>query len=170
MEAAIQTMVTVFVKSSKGKETLGVKDFQNLCKNQLNNIMTDADKPDAVKELLKGLDIDQDGKVGFEEYMKLVGFLATSLSKQRSASNEAPATTNEAPAQSADAPAKAESAPQTQEEKNEVKTEEEQPKAAATAEVEEEKQEEKEEEEQEKDEEEGEEDEEKADTVEEKTS
>ena len=40
MEAAIQTMVTVFVKSSKGKESLGGKDFQNLVKNKLGNILT----------------------------------------------------------------------------------------------------------------------------------
>lgn len=40
MEGAIKTVVTVFLKSSKGKENLGGKDFQNLVKNQLKNILT----------------------------------------------------------------------------------------------------------------------------------
>lgn len=39
MEAAIQTLVKVFLKSSKGKETLGKKEFQGLVSNQLSNIL-----------------------------------------------------------------------------------------------------------------------------------
>lgn len=40
MEAAIKTVVGVFLKSAKGKENLGAKDFQSLVKSQLKNIMT----------------------------------------------------------------------------------------------------------------------------------
>lgn len=40
MEGAIKTVVTVFLKSAKGKENLGGKDFQSLVKNQLKNILT----------------------------------------------------------------------------------------------------------------------------------
>lgn len=40
MEGAIKTVVTVFLKSAKGKESLGGKEFQTLVKNQLKNIMT----------------------------------------------------------------------------------------------------------------------------------
>lgn len=40
MEEAIQTVVKVFLKSGKGKESLGPKDFQNLVKSQLGNILT----------------------------------------------------------------------------------------------------------------------------------
>lgn len=40
MEGAIKTVVSVFLKSAKGKENLGEKDFQNLVKNQLKNILT----------------------------------------------------------------------------------------------------------------------------------
>lgn len=40
MEAAIQTMVKVYLKSSKGKENLGQKEFQGLVKNQLSNILS----------------------------------------------------------------------------------------------------------------------------------
>lgn len=40
MEGAIKTVVSVYLKSAKGKESLGGKDFQNLVKNQLKNILT----------------------------------------------------------------------------------------------------------------------------------
>ncbi|KAF7211054.1 S100 calcium binding protein U [Nothobranchius furzeri] len=90
MEAAIQTVVKVFIKSSKGKENLGQKDFQNLVKSQLGNILSGADSKEAVKNMSQGLDSNNDGRVGFEEYMKLVGYLACSLSEQRNLENEEP--------------------------------------------------------------------------------
>ncbi|XP_067112514.1 S100 calcium binding protein U isoform X2 [Osmerus mordax] len=152
MEAAIQTMVTVFVKSSKGKENLGGKDFQNLVKNKLGNILTDADSSEAVTGMRKGLDENHDGKVSFEEYMKLIGYLATSLSKQCSDANKAPASANEAPSTAKEAPAAASPAPpakEKDEEKQEEKKEGEQPQAAVAT-VEEVKEENQEEEKEEK--------------------
>ncbi|CAJ1083328.1 S100 calcium binding protein U [Xyrichtys novacula] len=91
MEGAIQTLVKVFIKSSKGKESLGKKEFQNLVKGQLSNILSDTDSKEAIATMGQGLDANQDGKVGFEEYMKLVGYLATSLSEQRLLAKEEPA-------------------------------------------------------------------------------
>ncbi|XP_017281954.1 S100 calcium binding protein U [Kryptolebias marmoratus] len=91
METAIQTVVKVFLKGAKGKESLGKKEFQNLVSSQLGNILSGADSKDAVSEMCQGLDTNSDGKVGFEEYMKLVGYLACSLSEQKVASNEEPA-------------------------------------------------------------------------------
>lgn len=40
METAIQTLVKVFLKSTKGKESLGKQEFQNLVKSQLSNILS----------------------------------------------------------------------------------------------------------------------------------
>ena len=40
MEAAIQTVVKVFLKSAKGSDSMGGKDFDNLVKKQLGNVMT----------------------------------------------------------------------------------------------------------------------------------
>lgn len=40
MEAAIQTIVKVYLKSSKGKESLGKKEFQGLVSGQLCNILS----------------------------------------------------------------------------------------------------------------------------------
>ncbi|XP_044028547.1 S100 calcium binding protein U [Siniperca chuatsi] len=137
MEAAIQTMVKVFLKSSKGKESLGKKEFQGLVKNQLSNILTDTDSKEAVNNMGQGLDANQDGKVGFEEYMKLVGYLAVSLSEQR-------ALAQEEPAQNAASGQVAQSAPDKEEEKPEANAEakkeakpeaNEEAKAEATAEV-----------------------------------
>ncbi|XP_061616752.1 S100 calcium binding protein U [Phyllopteryx taeniolatus] len=89
MEEAIQTVVKVFLKSGKGKESLGPKDFQNLVKSQLCNILSDTDSKEAVQNMGKGLDANKDGKVGFEEYMNLVGYLAQSVSEQRCRANDA---------------------------------------------------------------------------------
>ncbi|XP_077051319.1 S100 calcium binding protein U [Siphateles boraxobius] len=83
MEAAIKNVVGVYLKSSKGKENLGGKEFQSLVKNQLKNILTDSEDNDAVKNMRQQLDNNQDGKVGFQEYMSLIGYLAQALSDQR---------------------------------------------------------------------------------------
>lgn len=88
MEAAIQTLVKVYLKSSRGKENLSKKDFQNLVKSQLGNILSDTDSNEAINNLAKGLDANQDNKLGFEEYMRLVGYCAVSLSEQRSHTKE----------------------------------------------------------------------------------
>ncbi|KAJ0003427.1 hypothetical protein NQD34_008525 [Periophthalmus magnuspinnatus] len=90
MEAAIQTLVNVYLKSSKRKENLGKKDFQNLVKSQLSNILSDTDSKEAVNNMAVGLDENQDGKLGFPEYMKLIGYLAVSLSEQRMLAKEEP--------------------------------------------------------------------------------
>uniref|UniRef100_A0A673IKX5 EF-hand domain-containing protein n=1 Tax=Sinocyclocheilus rhinocerous TaxID=307959 RepID=A0A673IKX5_9TELE len=79
MEAAIKTVVSVYLKSSKGKENLGGKEFQSLVKNQLKNILTDNE---AVKNMRQQLDNNQDGKVSFQEYMNLIGYLAQAVSEQ----------------------------------------------------------------------------------------
>ncbi|XP_061753431.1 S100 calcium binding protein U [Nerophis ophidion] len=91
MEEAIQTVVKVFLKSGKGKDSLGKKDFQSLVKSQLSNILLDTDSKEAINNMGQGLDANQDGKVGFEEYLNLVGFLAKSLSEQRSRAKDQPA-------------------------------------------------------------------------------
>uniref|UniRef100_A0AAY5KN04 EF-hand domain-containing protein n=1 Tax=Esox lucius TaxID=8010 RepID=A0AAY5KN04_ESOLU len=104
MESAIQTVVSVFLKSAKGKENLGGNDFQKLVKNQLHNIMTDTDSSEAVKEMRKGLDANQDGKVSFDEYMTLVGYLATTLSQQRTTAMEKPADSAAPAPENASAP------------------------------------------------------------------
>ncbi|KAJ8005005.1 hypothetical protein DPEC_G00142160 [Dallia pectoralis] len=92
MESAINTVVSVYLKSSKGKESLGDKDFQNMVKKQLGNIMTGTDSSSAVKEMRAGLDENDDGKVSFPEYMTLIGYLANTLSEQKTAANNVPAS------------------------------------------------------------------------------
>ncbi|XP_026204592.1 S100 calcium binding protein U [Anabas testudineus] len=137
MEAAIQTVVKVFLKSTKGKESLGKKEFQTLVKSQLSNILTDTDSKDAINNMGQGLDANQDGKVGFEEYMKLVGYLAVSLSEQRTLAEEEPAQNAASGQVAKSTPEKGEKKPEANAEaKEEAKSEvKEEAKAAATAEV-----------------------------------
>ncbi|NP_001297951.1 uncharacterized protein LOC325758 homolog [Esox lucius] len=92
MESAIKTVVSVYLKSAKGKESLGDKDFQTMVKKQLGNIMTETDSSSAIKEMRKGLDENNDGKVSFQEYMTLIGYLANTLSEEKTAANNAPAS------------------------------------------------------------------------------
>ncbi|KAK6327256.1 hypothetical protein J4Q44_G00029010 [Coregonus suidteri] len=134
MESAIQTIVGVFLKSAKGKESLGGNDFQKLVKSQLHNIMMDTDSSEAVKKMRQGLDANQDGKVNFEEYMNLVGYLATSLSEQCTAAVETPAESAAAAPEIESTPAAAE----VEEEKAEVEAqpEEAEPEAATAVEKE----------------------------------
>ncbi|XP_029929352.1 protein S100-A16 isoform X2 [Myripristis murdjan] len=89
MESAIKSLVTVYLKSSRGKDNLGEKDFQNLVKKQLGNILSDTDSSAAIKEMRKGLDENHDGNISFSEYMSLIGYVANSVSESKCASNAA---------------------------------------------------------------------------------
>ncbi|XP_077067411.1 protein S100-A13 [Siphateles boraxobius] len=87
MEGAIKTVVMQYLSSARGKETLGGKNFQKLVQSQLGNVLSDTDSSSAVKDMMKGLDDNQDGKVSFQEYMTLVGYLANSISEQKTAAS-----------------------------------------------------------------------------------
>ncbi|XP_056142519.1 protein S100-A16 [Lampris incognitus] len=87
MEGAIKTVVSVFLNSSGGRDNLRSSDFQKLVKSQLGNIMSDTNSSSAIREMQNGLDENSDGKVSFQEYMTLVGYLATSLSLNASRGN-----------------------------------------------------------------------------------
>ncbi|XP_060777453.1 protein S100-A16 [Neoarius graeffei] len=83
MESAIKTVVGQFLSSARGKESLNKPNFQKLVQRQLGNIMADTDSSSAVKDMMQGLDENQDGKVSFQEYMTLIGYLANSLSESK---------------------------------------------------------------------------------------
>ncbi|XP_035528833.1 protein S100-A16 [Morone saxatilis] len=87
MEAAIKTVVTTFISSSKGKDNLDKKGFQKLVSKQLGGIMEDTNSSSAVEELKRGLDENNDGKVSFQEYLSLIGYVANSLSQSKCGSN-----------------------------------------------------------------------------------
>ncbi|XP_056618034.1 protein S100-A16 [Triplophysa dalaica] len=89
MEGAIKTVVTQFLSAARGKENLSGKSFQKLVQSQLGNIMSDTDSSSAVKDMMKGLDDNQDGKVSFQEYMTLIGYVAKSVCEQKGQSNAA---------------------------------------------------------------------------------
>ncbi|XP_060937303.1 protein S100-A16 [Limanda limanda] len=86
MESAIKTLVTTFISSSKGKGNLDNKSFQKMVSSQLGNMMEDTDSSSAIKEMQRGLDADNDGKVSFQEYLTLIGYVANSLSQRKSGS------------------------------------------------------------------------------------
>lgn len=46
-------------------------------------VLQDTESSEAIKNMRQGLDANQDGKVSFQEYMTLIGYLAQSVSQQR---------------------------------------------------------------------------------------
>ncbi|XP_013880886.1 protein S100-A16 [Austrofundulus limnaeus] len=87
MEDAIKTVVMTFVKSARGKENLDSKSFKKLIQKQLGGVMEDTNSSSAIKEMQEGLDENEDGKVGFKEYLNLIGYVANSLSESKTGSN-----------------------------------------------------------------------------------
>lgn len=117
MESAIKTLVTTFLSSSKGKENLDSKSFQKLISSQFGSMMEvslyipfvlskypsvsesfvffknpflffqETNDSSAIKEMQRGLDENSDGKVSFQEYLTLIGYLANSLSQRKSGSS-----------------------------------------------------------------------------------
>ncbi|KAK1795478.1 hypothetical protein P4O66_010652, partial [Electrophorus voltai] len=83
MESAIKTVVGQFVTSCRGKDSLSSNNFQKLVQSQLKNVMSDTDNSSAVKQMMCGLDENQDGKVSIQEYLTLVGYLANSMSERK---------------------------------------------------------------------------------------
>ncbi|XP_042345726.1 protein S100-A16 [Plectropomus leopardus] len=84
MESAIKTVVTTFLSSTRGKENLNSSGFQKLVGKNLSGLMQDANCASAVKEMQQGLDANKDGKVSFQEYLTLIGYLANALSQSKS--------------------------------------------------------------------------------------
>ncbi|KAM9852518.1 protein S100-A16 [Aulostomus maculatus] len=83
MESAIKTVVTTFLQSSRGKENLDSKTFQKLIQKQLCGVMEDTNSSSAIKEMQRGLDENKDGKVSFQEYLTLIGYIASSISQSK---------------------------------------------------------------------------------------
>ncbi|XP_003966262.1 protein S100-A16 [Takifugu rubripes] len=89
MEDAIKTVVTTFLQSSRGKENLDSKSFKKLVSANLGNIMEDTNSSSAVKEMQQGLDENNDGKVSFQEYLTLIGYVANTLSDRKATQQKA---------------------------------------------------------------------------------
>nr|XP_046256056.1 protein S100-A6 [Scatophagus argus] len=88
MEGAIKTIVTTFLSSTRGKENLDSKGFQKLVTNHLGGIMEDTNSSSAIREMQQGLDDNKDGKVSFQEYLTLIGYLANSYSERECSKNK----------------------------------------------------------------------------------
>ncbi|XP_077382493.1 protein S100-A13 [Festucalex cinctus] len=89
MEDAIKTLVTTFITSSRGKENMDGKCFQKMVKKHLGSVMEDSSSSAAIKEMQNGLDENKDGKVSFQEYLTLIGYIAKAVSDSKSPSNAA---------------------------------------------------------------------------------
>ncbi|XP_030013259.1 protein S100-A10 [Sphaeramia orbicularis] len=89
MESAIKTIVTTFLKSAGGKDNLSPKAFQKLVQKQFSGVMEDTDSSAAIMEMQKGLDENSDGKVSFQEYLTLIGYVANTMSQKHCEPKEA---------------------------------------------------------------------------------
>ncbi|XP_029958079.1 protein S100-A16 [Salarias fasciatus] len=89
MEGAIKTLVTTFISSSRGKDNLDSKSFQKLVQKQFSGMMEDTNSSKKIKEMQAGLDANNDGKVSFQEYLTLIGYLANCVSDSKTNSSQA---------------------------------------------------------------------------------
>ncbi|KAM6910702.1 protein S100-A13 [Xenentodon cancila] len=89
MESAIKTVVTTYLSSARGKDSLDSKSFKKMIQKQLGGIMEDTNSNSAIKTMQEQLDENKDGKVSFQEYLSLIGYLANSLSQSKTESNAA---------------------------------------------------------------------------------
>lgn len=48
----------------------------------------DTDSSSSIKEMQQGLDENSDGKVSFQEYLTLIGYVANTMSQKKCASNQ----------------------------------------------------------------------------------
>ncbi|XP_008321362.1 protein S100-A16 [Cynoglossus semilaevis] len=88
MESAIKTLVTTFLSYTKGKENLDTKTFKKMVQQQFGSVMEDTDSSSSIKEMQQGLDENSDGKVSFQEYLTLIGYVANTMSQKKCASNQ----------------------------------------------------------------------------------
>lgn len=51
--------------------------------------LQDTDSTSAIKEMQRGLDENKDGKVSFQEYLTLIGYVANALSDRKAAQQKA---------------------------------------------------------------------------------
>lgn len=85
-------------------------------------VLQDTESSEAIKNMRQGLDANQDGKVGFQEYMTLIGYLAQSVSQQRC--NKETQVASLSPETQAEAPEATKAEPEPEKEAKPVKEEE----------------------------------------------
>lgn len=85
-------------------------------------MLQDTESSDAIKNMRQGLDANQDGKVSFQEYMTLIGYLAQSVSQQRCTKETQAASSS--PETQAAAPEATKPEPENEKEAQPVKEEE----------------------------------------------
>lgn len=92
--------------------------------NKCFTVLQDTESSEAIKDMRQGLDSNQDGKVSFQEYMTLVGYLAQSLSEQRCLKETQVANSDPETQAQASAPEASKAEPEAEKEAKPVKEEE----------------------------------------------
>lgn len=72
--------------STKTKQNLPETDF-SFPFPRLSHVQ-DTDSSSSIKEMQQGLDENSDGKVSFQEYLTLIGYVANTMSQKKCASNQ----------------------------------------------------------------------------------
>ncbi|XP_018431107.1 PREDICTED: protein S100-A16-like [Nanorana parkeri] len=85
LESAIETVVRNFYTYAhkKGKEyKMNKADFHKMVEQELQHVLTNTENKEALKKLSKKFDADNDGKISFDEYWKLIGEIGRNLGHQ----------------------------------------------------------------------------------------
>ncbi|XP_063802789.1 protein S100-A16-like isoform X2 [Pseudophryne corroboree] len=85
LESAIEVLVHNFYVYAKKKgkhDIMNKNEFHKMVTQELQHVLTNTHVKDAVDELIKKLDADEDRKISFDEYWTLIGKIALHMSQQ----------------------------------------------------------------------------------------
>ncbi|XP_077319985.1 LOW QUALITY PROTEIN: protein S100-A16 [Lithobates pipiens] len=85
LEPAIEVLVRNFYTyaEKKGKhDKMNKKEFRKMVSQELQHVLTNTEDKEASNMLIQSLDMDEDGKISFDEYWTLIGEIARNMSLQ----------------------------------------------------------------------------------------
>ncbi|KAM3917922.1 protein S100-A16-like isoform 1-T2 [Leptodactylus fuscus] len=85
LESAIEILVRKFYDYAKKKgkhDKMNKKEFREMVAQELPHVLTNTQSKEAANKLIQSLDMDEDGKISFDEYWTLIGEIARKLSLQ----------------------------------------------------------------------------------------
>ncbi|XP_075699420.1 protein S100-A16-like [Rhinoderma darwinii] len=85
LESAIEILVRKFYDYAKKKgkqDKMNKKEFREMVSQELPHVLTNTQNKEAANKLIQSLDLDEDGKISFDEYWTLIGEIARKLSLQ----------------------------------------------------------------------------------------
>ncbi|XP_073493475.1 protein S100-A16-like [Phyllobates terribilis] len=98
LESAIETLVHKYYDYAKKKgkhDKMNKEEFKEIVQQELSNIMTFTSNKELINKHFQSLDVDKDGKIGFDEYWTLIGEIALKLRQRMAMEYQMPSSQTE---------------------------------------------------------------------------